>query len=111
MVAVEIVSRGRRTGHQNYNIPEQMLLLAMVDKYKPTEPWAPSKVRKRASTVDRRPDGPNLERDPKRVAADIAELNHSRNLNTTSSHLGGTDLRVLRPNIDEMRGHPNNNKN
>ncbi|KAG3248652.1 hypothetical protein PI124_g6674 [Phytophthora idaei] len=31
-----MVARGRRAGHQNYNIPEQMLLLAMVDKYKPT---------------------------------------------------------------------------
>ncbi|KAL4162593.1 hypothetical protein PRNP1_003129 [Phytophthora ramorum] len=46
--------------------------------------------------------GPELQRNPGRMAADEREENENRSLNLASNRLGGQDLRVVRDNIEAL---------
>jgi hypothetical protein len=41
------------------------------------------------------PDGPTLQRDPRRAEGDAREVDENQNLNVASNRLGGQDLRVF----------------
>ncbi|KAE8970187.1 hypothetical protein PR003_g28577 [Phytophthora rubi] len=62
----------------------------------------PRSTRRGPNPTTSSPDGPMLQRDPRRAAEDDREVDENRNLNVASNRLGGHNLRVLRDNVATM---------